>query len=384
MKSILKVITLILVLSLSFSFVACNDEEETETYTGYAFEYEIETDDDDNEYVLITGLFVADGTATDVANDDYVPVDLEIGKDNKISVPVYETDENGEEKETYDNSALKTEEIVLGQGKAENCTYFKIADDAFANQLILRSVTVYDCVKRIGVACFAGCANIEKVTVPYIGNEIGAVNAKKVFANIFGTAEAANCTSTSVNYNESGTATYYIPDALKEIVVAYSADETVEIPQYAFYGLSGIETITVSGNVVKVGKSAFANCTSAYKITVPATVTDIGKSAFSGCTALSSFDFASLTALVEIQQEAFKGCTALGYGKNTVVTMPESLTTIGAKAFYGCTTIKEVDLSNVTTVGDACFYGCSSLHTVSYLADTSFGLYVFEDTLINS
>ena len=99
MKSIIKTLTLILVLALSFSFIACDENEDanTDNYTGYAFEYEIETDDDDNEYVLITGLFVADGTATAVANGDYSPVHLEIGKDNKISVPVYEKDDNGEE-----------------------------------------------------------------------------------------------------------------------------------------------------------------------------------------------------------------------------------------------------------------------------------------------
>ena len=380
MKSIIKTLTLILVLALSFSFIACDENEDanTDNYTGYAFEYEIETDDDDNEYVLITGLFVADGTATAVANGDYSPVHLEIGKDNKISVPVYEKDDNGEDKETYENDALKTVELVLGEGEAKNCTYFEIADDAFANQLMLHSITVYDSVKKVGVASFAGCANLEKVTLPYIGNEIGAVNASKVFANIFGTAEAANCTSTAVNYNESGTATYYVPNALKEIVIAYTA-ESVEIPAYAFYGLTGIEKITVSGNVTKVGKNAFANCSKVYSVSVPASVTEIGKSAFSGCTALASFDFASLTALENIQQEAFKGCTSLGYGKNTVVTMPESLTTLGAKVFYGCTTIKSVDLKNVATIGEAAFYGCTSLKSATYLATANVGLYAFED-----
>ena len=80
-----------------------------------------------------------------------------------------------------------------------------------------------------------------------------------------------------------------------------------------------------------------------------------------------------------IKQEAFKGCTSLGYGKNTVVTMPESLTTLGAKVFYGCTTIKSVDLKNVATIGEAAFYGCTSLKSATYLATANVGLYAFED-----
>lgn len=376
MKSITKLLTLILVLALSFSFVACNNEdkgEDTSGYTGYAFEYEEKTDDDDKDYYLITGLFVADGDATAVASGLHDGIDLKIGENGEITVPVYEKDKNGEDKPTYTNGKLNTTTIKLDDAH----TYFEIADDAFANQLIINSVVVDKCVTRIGVASFAGCANIESITLPYVGNKADGVNASKTFANIFGSTEAANCTSITANYNESSTATYYIPNALKTITINYEG-ENVAIPAYAFYGVNGVTKIQINGKVTKVSKNAFTNCTALISAELPATVTEIGRSAFAGCTSMRAFDFTKFGSLTTIGQEAFSGCINLGYGKDTVITMGDAVATLGDKAFYGCTNIKAVDLKNVASIGYACFFNCSELKSVNHSASTV-GEYAFEN-----
>lgn len=57
---------------------------------------------------------------------------------------------------------------------------------------------------------------------------------------------------------------------------------------------------------------------------------------------------------------AFKDCDRL-----TTVSLPQTLTAVGAEAFYGCDQIKEIYLPNVTSIGDSAFYKCSKLEKLT-------------------
>jgi hypothetical protein len=74
-----------------------------------------------------------------------------------------------------------------------------------------------------------------------------------------------------------------------------------------------------------------------------------------------------------IGQYAFYGCTSL-----TEVNLPEA-TDIGNNAFQGCTTLEEVSLPNATTISSRAFYGCASLTEVSLPSATTIGAYAFSD-----
>ena len=55
----------------------------------------------------------------------------------------------------------------------------------------------------------------------------------------------------------------------------------------------------------------------------------------------------------------FQGCSNL-----TTVTFPFKLASIGANAFYGCSSLTSGDLSSLTdltSIGASAFQGCSSL-----------------------
>jgi len=67
-----------------------------------------------------------------------------------------------------------------------------------------------------------------------------------------------------------------------------------------------------------------------------------------------------------------------GYkGTMETVIIGDSVTTIGKKAFFECTSLKTVEMNNVTSIRDYAFYGCSSLTTIDLSKATSIGNYSF-------
>ncbi len=81
-------------------------------------------------------------------------------------------------------------------------------------------------------------------------------------------------------------------------------------------------------------------------------VTKIGAYAFYGCTALAKADVPNAT---EVGDYAFQKCTAL-----VSADVPEA-THIGTYAFEGCTALESYDFTNVTTIKNQAFNNCASL-----------------------
>lgn len=66
----------------------------------------------------------------------------------------------------------------------------------------------------------------------------------------------------------------------------------------------------------------------------------------------------------EIPADAFKGMAAL-----KTVSIPEGVTTIGAGAFSGCSSIQVLTLNGVTSIGDGAFNGCSAMTSLTLNSD---------------
>ena len=185
----------------------------------------------------------------------------------------------------------------------------------------------------------------------------------------------------------SGGGAVTIPSTINGLPVTSIGDN-------AFNSCTSLTSVTIGNNVTSIGDWAFYNCTSLTSVTIPNSVTRIGYYAFSHCTSLIAMTVEALnsfycsvdgvlfdksqTTLIQypggkagsytipnsvtsIGYRAFYGCTSL-----TSVTIPNSVTTIWNEAFSGCTSLISVTIPNsVTSIWDRAFYGCTSLTSVT-------------------
>ena len=90
----------------------------------------------------------------------------------------------------------------------------------------------------------------------------------------------------------------------------------------------------------------FSWCNALTSITIPNSVTEIGAWAFSGCEALTSINIPN--SVTEIGAWAFSGCEAL-----TSINIPESVTGIGEYAFIGCGELTSITVAEENKVYDS-------------------------------
>ncbi|MBE6229342.1 MAG: hypothetical protein E7119_01990 [Bacteroidales bacterium] len=176
----------------------------------------------------------------------------------------------------------------------------------------------------------------------------------------------------------------------------------------AFKGCSNLRTVIIPEEVVSIGNDAFYMCTSLISMEYPegkksirqyaifkdgqeSAVADmavsnsasvgghIGSGAFYGCSALSSVDISN--GVTSIMGEAFSGCSSL-----TGIILPQQLATIGHRAFSGCSSLKSITIpEEVESIGEYAFTGCSNLTDVYYLPVTppTSGMAVFDSNAEN-
>ena len=132
-----------------------------------------------------------------------------------------------------------------------------------------------------------------------------------------------------------------------------------KLGDYAFYGCSGLTSLTIPSSVTSIGSEAFSGCSGLTSLTIPSSVTSIGESAFWDCSSLTSLTIPS--SVTSIGNYAFYDCSSL-----TSLTIPSSVTSIGYAAFYGCSGLTSLTIpSSVTSIGESAFWDCSSLTSLT-------------------
>ena len=154
----------------------------------------------------------------------------------------------------------------------------------------------------------------------------------------------------------------------------------------AFSDCSSLQFVTIQNGVTTIGASAFER-TSISTVTIPSSVTSLGNYAFSNCSnltsvwinsnAVASKDYTSVpnlrdnfgnqvkyyilsTDVTAIGKKAFFGASLES------VIIPNTVTTIGARAFASCWSLTSVTIpSSVTTIHESAFYDCRELNRLT-------------------
>ena len=233
-----------------------------------------------------------------------------------------------------------------------------IGESAFRGCSGLTKLTLPNSITSIGESAFDGCSGLTKLTLPNGVTSIG--NA--AFEDCSGLIELTLPNSvTSI-----GNAAFYGCTGLTELILPNSV---TSIGYGAFSGCSGLEKITVGRGNKRY--DSWGNCNSIIETetntliagcknsVIPNSVTSIGDGAFWGCTGLTELILPN--GVTSIGKDAFSGCSGM-----TELTLPNSVTSIGDFAFRGCTGLTELILPNsVRSIGDFAFSYCSGLEKIT-------------------
>ena len=172
---------------------------------------------------------------------------------------------------------------------------------------------------------------------------------------------------------------------------AVIGDGVTGIGAAAFYGCSGLTSVTMGSNVTSIGESAFCGCTGLTGIVLPGSVTGIGEYAFSNCESLTAIEIPA--GVTTLGNSAFFGCDNLKevrYNARAAANLTglsgafrsagasvggvkvifgESVEKIPSNLFCNCESLTSVTIgSNVTSIGDNAFLGCKGLVEINYNA----------------
>ena len=315
-------------------------------------------------------------------------------------------------------------------------TLTEIGEMAFYKCMSLTNINIPSSVESVGMGAFVGCTNLK--SVDFESPDSWYVDGKKISENELADPERAAQLLINSDYagaawrrdtvdpgNSSENLAYRLNDdgqSYSVIGIGECKDINIVIPSthaglpvtaigsQAFRNCDSLTSVTIPNGVTSIGSSAFWNCDSLTSVTIPDSVTTIGDFAFHDCDSLTGVtipdsvtsigDYAfhdcdSLTSItVDEANTAYKdidgnlytkdGKTLIQYaiGKSdTSFTIPDSVTTIGSWAFYGCDSLTSVTIGNgVTTIGTYAFHDCESLTGVTIgNSVTTIGTYAFHD-----
>ena len=151
----------------------------------------------------------------------------------------------------------------------------------------LTSVTIPNSVTKIGYGAFGGCSSLTSVTIP---NSVTSIRAE-AFAGCSSLTGIAIPNSVTSIENSAFAVCPNLTSIVveKENTVYDSRNNCNAIIETATNTLiAGCQNTIIPGNITGIGDYAFYGCTGLTSITIPDSVTSIGEYAFCGCDGLTT------------------------------------------------------------------------------------------------
>ncbi len=261
---------------------------------------------------------------------------------------------------------------------------------AFSDKNV-RALYIPDSVEYIADGLLVGCDSLATLRISRLGEQ-----KENFLGRLFGaTAPDENAVKVppSLDMLILGEGTSAISaDAFlgcKTLSAVILPDSVESIGDAAFYECLDLVYLSLGGGVKEIGEYAFAYCRAMYGIDI-STATAVGKGALFGCTALNNIKLTTqdndfLGRIFGAEKPEYNAdfvpeslrCVEIAEGSKTVpdrmfssckyitdVKLPESLESIGIRAFYACRSLGNLEMTSVKTVSDDAFFGCDNLVAV--------------------
>ena len=250
-------------------------------------------------------------------------------------------------------------------------TLTQLQDKAFENVTTLKTVDFNDAATTIGKACFQGCNALKTVSNTENVTELGDY----AFGSDSQTVGSVNkhCQSLTGeikldSVTKIGKAAFKNCSSLKKVS---GLNHVTVIPEEAFNRCVSLECVTGLENVTELGKNAFADCRAIKGGKYTTGITELEGLKLSQLTSIGAYALKSVQVAFHIGEDTFRNLTYLGAGAFSGVskmtgslTLPEGITSVGTATFSG-TSITEVNLPNsIQSIGERAFISCTQLTSV--------------------
>ena len=268
-----------------------------------------------------------------------------------------------------------------------------IGDNAFERCYALESITIGGGVTSIGDNAFERCSALESITIPKGVTSIG----ERAFFLCY---KLSKIEVDAANENYASIDGALFTKDLAELIVCPPQNEaeltvpegTKTIKGMAFYNCSKLAGVILPESLTTLERDSFYSCKSLKSIDIGANVSVIGEDAFAFCTGLAAINVAeenenycSIDGLLYSKnKQTLIHCPYMKEGEVTVaegvtyinnlayrskitkITLPDSISRIGDRAFASCKALKSINIpESVTSIGDGAFEGCAKLADIA-------------------
>ncbi len=244
-----------------------------------------------------------------------------------------------------------------------------IGNAAFRECSSLTSFTIPENVTTIATSAFRDCTALKSITVPRSLNKIAgyAFYNDAALTTIYYEGTHAEWNEIEINPNGNArtkSAKKYYTYEEGGVVYTYSLTSAGTVKIEAFEGTE--ENIVIPSqicgcDVTSLAPKAFYQNDTVKSVTIPNTVTEVGHRAFTSCANLEEVIFENGSNVSVINEYTFYKCPNL-----TNVTLPDTIVTIGNAAFRECSSLTSFTIpENVTTIATSAFRDCTALTSIT-------------------